>query len=465
MNPGCPVPALGRTLFIGLLALAAANAADTDTATQTLTLTNTDRIMILAPHPDDEVIACGGVIQKAAGLGIPVQVVFLTYGDNNEWAFMLYRKHAVIAPSAVRQMGLIRHDEAVCADGILGLSTNSLVFLGYPDFRTLALWTRHWGDRRACESMLTRATAVPYANAYRPGAPYKGEEVLHDLVRLMSDFKPSKVFVPHPADFNTDHQALYLFSQVAMWNLPAVQQPAVFPYLVHFPKWPSPRRDNPSLPETEPAALDREIAWRQVPLSESETHAKRLALQAHKSQYGYAAHYLLSFVRANELFGNYPDIDLAASPETHGKSWRDQGHRYAGDEPGQLTDEERSRFVGIEWKKAALSTNAFVATITLSRPLAETVSASVSCFGWRADTPFEKMPKIRVEVGAVDVDVYDQDRQLPDRSVKVTCTMREIEVVIPLELLGRPQRLLTNARTYLAEIPLDWAAWRVVNLR
>ena len=51
-----------------------------------------DRILIFAPHPDDEILGCAGIIQKAKAMNIPVRVLFLTFGDSNEWAFLFYRK-------------------------------------------------------------------------------------------------------------------------------------------------------------------------------------------------------------------------------------------------------------------------------------------------------------------------------------------------------------------------------------
>jgi hypothetical protein len=40
-----------------------------------------DRLLIVAPHPDDEVLGCGGLMATAAAQGIPVRVVYLTSGD------------------------------------------------------------------------------------------------------------------------------------------------------------------------------------------------------------------------------------------------------------------------------------------------------------------------------------------------------------------------------------------------
>ena len=43
------------------------------------------RILILAPHPDDECLGTGGLIQQALAKGAKVKVIFITNGDNNPW--------------------------------------------------------------------------------------------------------------------------------------------------------------------------------------------------------------------------------------------------------------------------------------------------------------------------------------------------------------------------------------------
>ncbi|HET7042023.1 MAG TPA: PIG-L family deacetylase, partial [Gemmatimonadales bacterium] len=50
-------------------------------------LQESDRILVLVPHPDDEVLGAGGVLREAVRRGLPVRVVFLTNGDSNEWSF------------------------------------------------------------------------------------------------------------------------------------------------------------------------------------------------------------------------------------------------------------------------------------------------------------------------------------------------------------------------------------------
>ena len=425
-------------------------------AAQELAFRPDDRILVLAPHPDDEVIGCGGIIQKALAQKLAVRVVFFTYGDNNEWSFTVYRKHPVIEPTAVQAMGLIRHDEAVRADKILGLNSNQLVFLGYPDFGTLNIWNQYWGKSPPFESMLTRVREVHYANAFRPGAPYKGEEIVRDLTTVLRDFKPTKIFLAHAGDYNHDHRALYLFTRVALWNIEKEMKPAVFPYLVHFPQWPQPRGYKPAELLTPPILYKTSAAWASSSLTPMEVAIKHAAIQTHKTQYNYAANYLLSFVRANELFGDFPMVNLANTNTT----LEDQGNVTAE----QLTDEERARFVGVEQRSAQIEGTNLVLEIVLSRPLAETVIASLYAFGYRQDTPFEKMPKLQIRVHLLDHHVLDQKTPLPAETVGVERNRNKIIVRIPLELLGRPERVLTSAQMYFGEVPLDSVAWRILEL-
>ncbi|MEI8351931.1 MAG: PIG-L family deacetylase [bacterium] len=436
-----------------------------------LELGASDRILILAPHPDDEVLGCGGIIQRSVALKLPIKVVYFTYGDNNEWSFLVYRKHAVVLPSAVKQMGLIRHDEALAAAQSLGLQTSQLVFLGYPDFGTLKIWTSHWGDSPPYASMMTRTTQVPYPNAFRPGAAYLGQEIVRDLTSILREFKPTRIFVSHPADFNVDHRALYCFTRLTLWNLEREMRPEVFPYLIHFPDWPRPRGHHPEHPLLPPVYFDDDIAWQTLDLSPEVVAGNEKAIRLHRSQFEYAGHYLSSFLRTNELFGDFAPLIFTASglhsPRLlHATSPAvDTPAHYPENEDNQLTEAERNGFVGLEWRHVQIESNTVTVSITLSRPLAEAVSASIHVFGYRRDTPFESMPKIRVEIGALLHSAHDRQTPLPHNSIRVSRHLRELEAKIPLDLLGRPERLFISARTYLGDIPLDWVSWRLVELR
>ena len=431
------------------------------TAWPSVTLTPQDRLLVLAPHPDDEVLCCGGLIQDAVARGLPLRVVVFTYGDNNQWAFTVYRKHPVLMPHALEAMGAVRHDEALAAAAALGVSPGQLTFLGYPDFGTLQIWNAHWGDRPPFRSMLTRVTAVPYATALRPGAAYTGENVLQDLTAVLEEFKPTKVFVSHPGDHMPDHRALYLFTRVALWDAEAHHlRPELYPYLVHYGRWPQPRAYQPADPLEPPEAFRREILWGTHALTPAQVERKLTAIQAHRTQYAYSEKYLLSFIRPNELFGDFPAVWLrrgvAGVPLGRGAA--------EANAPEELTDVERAAFVGLETRSAELEGDTLVLKLGFSRPLGEAVEASIYAFGYRADRPFGQMPKLHVKVNALHTAVYDQERLLVDSAIRTTRHPKQFTVSIPLAALGQPQRILTSARTYLEDLPLDWASWRVLKV-
>jgi LmbE family N-acetylglucosaminyl deacetylase len=427
------------------------------------TLNPDDRILVFAPHPDDETLGCAGIIQQAVAMKLPVRIVWLTYGDNNEWSFMLYRKRFVLMPGAVREMGEVRHSEAVAAAKILGVDPDQLAFLGYPDFGTLTIWYRHWADQPPFESMLTKVAKVPYTNAFRPGALYKGEDILRDLEANLREFKPTKVFVSHPSDHNVDHQALYLFARVALWDLESEMCPEIYPYLVHFAHWPVPEGLHMTRPILPPAPLADIVDWGVAPLSTEQVHVKESALHAHRSQLDSSKAYLNSFVRANELFGDFLPV-IASVIHTNNQLLAGHRQRFPSLKE-QLNDEERTNFVGIETMSVAREKDDLVVNVRLSKRLFGGVSASVFAFGYRDDQPFEQMPKLRINVGDVRQDVLDQDRKLPKNAVQIHRRGQELTLRIPMKVLGDPQRVLTCVHTYYLDVdPLDWAEWRVVEI-
>ncbi|HEX9115487.1 MAG TPA: PIG-L family deacetylase [Anaerolineae bacterium] len=422
-----------------------------------LSLSAGDRILVLSPHPDDEVLGCGGVLQEAASAGIPYRVVFLTNGDFNQWSFLVYRKRPELLPGQVKAMGEVRQREAIAAGKALGLAPSTEVFLGFPDFGTLPIWLAHWGTSAPYRSLLTRATEVPYQNTLRPAAPYKGEPILNEIESEIRDFRPTKIFVSHPADYNSDHQALYVFTRVALWDLeqqPDWIAPELYGYLVHYPHWPAAKG-----PIAPPGRLAVVGSWFQHTLTPGEVERKRAALAEHATQVRSNFNYLESFIRPNELYGDLPEVALRLPPRqtmTPPVS--------ASQPPDELDDSEQALFIGLESRTIRLDGEHIVVTLHLSRPLARGVSAEVYLFGYRRDRSFADMPKVHIAVGELLTNAHDQRRPLPQTSWQVERRSSDIIVRVPLSAVGDPQRILTGARTYAGQLPLSTLAWRVLDV-
>ena len=449
-------------VFTAMMLSAGLAAPPSPEAIELLDLSPKDRILVLAPHPDDEVLGAGGVIQRSLAMGLPVKVVFFTYGDSNQWSFLLYRKHPVLMPGAVRKMGLVRRDEAVSASRVLGLNPGQLAFLGYPDFGTMNIWFSHWGSRPPFRSFMTRVNAVPYQGAFRPGAAYKGEEIVADLRAIIRQFKPTKTFISHPADHNGDHLSLYLYTRVALWDEKMDGRAQLFPYLVHYIGWPKPKGFVPG-DQAPPETLRSSVLWTEYRLTPQEFAAKKRALQAHRSQYRSSPKYLLSFVKNNELFGDFPSVRLHVNEDSSAFS----GQRrtiLAAELPEEFNSQEKTAFIGVEWKFVRWEGDDLIISIQLSKPLAQDVEASVYIFGYNPAMPFSQMPKISVRLGSLSYTVYDQNKRIAQDSISVKRTPGDVTIAVPLKLLGSPDRILTSARTYLGNVPLDSASWVSVEL-
>jgi LmbE family N-acetylglucosaminyl deacetylase len=427
-------------------------------------LSDDDRVLVCAPHPDDEVLGCAGIIQEAVARHIPVKVLFFTYGDFNEWSFLIYRRHPVFWKGSIRRMGQVRHDEAIEACKVLGVSSDDVVFLGYPDFGTLDIWYHHWDKRPAFSNFMTGAKAVPYKNALRPGAPYKGEDILQDLRSVLKDFKPTRIFISHPADHNMDHRALYLFANVALWDL-GMDAVALEPYIVHYRAWPMPRGSHPEKPLTPPDLFKTEIPWKVFPLSPERVEEEQGALQKHRSQLISSRSYLESFVRKNELFGDFVHIVLKEAGSPVGFSSQVIEPAPADGEEAIL-ESEKAAFIGSEGHVVSWENDALVFVLDVSRPLAKQIGISLYFFGYRRDVPFEKMPKINIRVGAWFRAVYDQKTRmsLKRKGVQIIRTGKSVTVRIPLKLLGNPEKILASAGTYLGGLTLDWVSWKILRL-
>ncbi|HEY7871398.1 MAG TPA: PIG-L family deacetylase [Rudaea sp.] len=240
----------------------------------TLTFTSTDRIAIIAPHPDDESIATGGLIQAARSAGAAVRVIVLTDGDANVWPQRWIERRWRIDAAARARWGARRREEAGEAMRVLGLDAGAAVFLGLPDL--------------GLTDLLMRAdAAVPAA-----------------LHREFAAFAPTCVVLPALGDRHPDHSAANILARLA---LPGTG--ATFPRLLEF-------------------AVHGGIAQGGVAcaLDGNRQDRKRAAILAHATQMRLSSKRFLRHAGAMEIFQaagvdavENPHIPLRAHAENDGR--------------------------------------------------------------------------------------------------------------------------------------------------
>src|SRR5437016_599945 len=94
----------------------------------TLSAGSDTRLLIFAPHPDDEVIAAGGLIQQVREAGGAIHVVYLTSGESYTESLKVEQHVARPKASNYRAFGHQREQEARAALRTLGVGAWSLTF-------------------------------------------------------------------------------------------------------------------------------------------------------------------------------------------------------------------------------------------------------------------------------------------------------------------------------------------------
>ena len=431
-----------------------------------------ERILILAPHPDDESIACAGIIQKALKAGAQVRIVYLTNGDHNEFAFIVYEKRIVMRQGEFIYMGKLRQKESIKAMKFLGLSEKDLVFLGYPDYGTFEIFCKYWQTNKPFRDRLTRISSVPYKDNLSYGAAYVGENILADLTKQIMDYQPDKIFVSHPADVNVDHKSLYLFLQVALSDLEArMARPEIYPYFVHCAGWPKPRHYHPELELYPPDKFNGSpINWLRSDLSAEELVKKYRAILFYKSQTQTSAFYLFSFARKNELFSDYPELKLDFQSTSEGREiiYSDASEMFREEEAlkeEELLDSKQIVPPGDKGSVGyAVEGNYFIVRLGKTKKFSSRFGVMLYIFGYSKNTPFAQMPKIRIIIMGRKCQVFSSKNRVINSGVLLNFDKKSLIFKIPLKLLGQPDYTLMALKAYRGNLPIDAVVFRKVRI-
>jgi len=158
------------------------------------------RALVVAPHPDDETLGCGGMMAEKRLLGGQVSVVFLTDGREGG-ARAPEDKDPGRSRRQAEALVELRQEEAIRAAAVLGLGQKDLYFMKGHDGRL--------AEELAC--------------------PTQG--MAREVAELVEQVGAEEVYVPHYRDSHPDHEAAYKLTVAALKLL----KPPV--HLRQYPIW------------------------------------------------------------------------------------------------------------------------------------------------------------------------------------------------------------------------------------
>ncbi len=159
------------------------------------------RLLVIAPHPDDETIATGLLIQRVRAAGGAVKILLLTAGENNPWPQRWVERRLRIGSVDRQRWGRRRESELEQALQRFDVPSSCLQKLNWPDLgiTDIVLQESHM------------ATAM--------------------LAAAMAEFGPSIVAMPSIDDRHPDHGSAHVLTRLALAG--QVGKPLLLAYLIH----------------------------------------------------------------------------------------------------------------------------------------------------------------------------------------------------------------------------------------
>ena len=189
------------------------------------------RVLVIAPHPDDDTIGCGGTLARLVGRGSRIDVTYVTDGSRSHTSQLFSRE----------RLRDLREDEARTALARLGIDVEPQ-FMRAPDgsLGDLEDFERGW--------------------------------IVDALVQRIASTQADIVFAPWFRDPHPDHIATASLVDSALATA------ASRPHLLWYTVW------LPVRGETDHIARHDEAVSLAISLNDSELERKRDAIMAHRSQ-------------------------------------------------------------------------------------------------------------------------------------------------------------------------------------
>jgi LmbE family N-acetylglucosaminyl deacetylase len=259
-------------------------------------------VLVIAPHPDDEVIGCAGIMLQALEEKRRVAVVVITNGDGYPAlsAVVAKKEREQLAADDFLRAGALRQQHSVRAMEHLGVPKTELLFLGYPDSGLEKIYTLD--GRETFKQMFTKksetygvSVADYHSLLHQRPAPYLKASVVSDLAEIIVDRQPKEIYVTHEADTHGDHRAAFWFVRDAVRV--AKYQGEFYTYVVHG--------DPPAQPPS-----------RRVTLTKAQIETKKAALREHQAGTSPIHDRLVEdYAKPDELFWKAPAENPKPAPK------------------------------------------------------------------------------------------------------------------------------------------------------
>ncbi len=148
-----------------------------------------ERVVVFAPHPDDDILGCGGSLIEHVKNGAHITIVYMTSGDATS--------------SGGHSQELARTREKEARKGAQKIGVKNLIFLGEPD-----------------------------------GELERSAKNVKKVENLILRLRPEAIYIPHSKDGHRDHKATFwIVSEAAKQASDADENPWIIPLILCYEVW------------------------------------------------------------------------------------------------------------------------------------------------------------------------------------------------------------------------------------
>ena len=163
------------------------------------------RVLVVAPHEDDEINIAGGVIEEYLRYGSRVTLLFMTNGD-------------YMGPNR----GEVRMREALRVAARLGVPEEQVIFLGYGDGWMYdgekSIYNAPEDEVVMSQGLHTEVYGLPEHPAFHEGNSYTRRHLMEDLSAALQSLRPDVIFCSDYEN-HVDHISTSLFLEEALGQI------------------------------------------------------------------------------------------------------------------------------------------------------------------------------------------------------------------------------------------------------